>query len=93
MLFRPMFLAVPALVLLAACEEGMMSSGAGTTLAPLGSNDINTTATTPDGIADSALNAPGNAGECEQLALIIESADSSEGARQEAVEERARLGC
>ena len=93
MLFRPMFLAVPALVLLAACEEGMMSSGGGTTLAPLGTNDINTTATTPEGIAQSAVNAPGDAGQCEQLALVIESADSSESARQEALDDRARIGC
>ena len=93
MLFRPMFLAVPALVLLAACEEGMMSSGGGTTLAPLGANDINTTATTPEGIAQSAVNAPGDAGQCEQLALVIESADSSESARQEALDDRARIGC
>ena len=87
MLFRPMFLAVPALVLLAACEEGMMSSGGRATLAPLGANDNDTTAATPEGIADFAFNAPGNAQECESLALVIESA------RPEAVEDRARLSC
>lgn len=90
MLFRPMILAVPALVLLAACEGGMMRSDGGTTLAPPGSNDISTT---PEGIADPALSAASNAGECEQLALIIENADSSESARQDAFENRARLGC
>jgi hypothetical protein len=87
-------LALSAFTVLAACEEGMMaSSGGGNVNTGIGANNIDTVATTPEGIAQTALNAPGNVGECTDLALVIESADSTEVARQTAIDERARLGC
>ena len=83
--------AIPALFLLAACEEGgVLGSGTNT---GIGANDIDTVATTPDGQVQAALDAPGRAGQCEELALRIESSDSTEVARQAAIEERQRIGC
>ena len=102
MISRLSLLAVPALVLLAGCDESMMMGGAtagdaGTIGAgantQVGAANIQTTATTPQGILNAQLAEPGQAGECERLALIIEDSASTEVARQGAIEDRQRIGC
>jgi hypothetical protein len=91
MISRLSLAAVPALFLLAACEEGgVMGSGTNT---GIGANDINTVATTPEGQLQTALNAPGQVSTCEDLAIRIERSDVTEVERQAAIEERQRIGC
>jgi hypothetical protein len=95
MISRLSLIAVPALVLLAGCDDMMAGGGTmGTgTNTGVGAIDADTTATTPGGIVAAQIAAPGNAGECERLALTIENSDSTEVARQAAIDDRARLGC
>ena len=91
MISRFTLAAVPALFLLAACEEGaVLGSGTNT---GIGANNIDTVATTPEGQVQTALDAPGQVGQCEDLALRIERADVTEVERQAAIEERQRIGC
>jgi hypothetical protein len=95
MILRLSILAVPALMLLAGCED--MIGGGGTlgtgTTTDVGAISVDTTATTPEGIQRAQLAEPSQAGECERLALIIEDSASTEVARQAAIEDRARIGC
>jgi hypothetical protein len=102
MQLRLSFLAVPALILVAGCDEMMMAGGgtagdAGTIGAgastQIGAANVQTSATTPDGIVAAQLAQPSQAGECERLALVIEDAASTEVARQAAIEDRQRIGC
>jgi hypothetical protein len=95
MISRLSLIAVPALVLLAGCDDMMAGGGTmGTgTNTGVGAIDADTTATTPGGIVAAQIAAPGDAGECERLALTIENSDSTEVARQAAIDDRARLGC
>lgn len=95
MFSRLSVVAVPALLLLAGCED--MMGGGGTlgtgTNTGIGAIDADTAATTPAGIVAAQIAAPGDAGECERLGLIIEDSDSTEVARQAAIDDRARIGC
>lgn len=96
MISRLSLLAVPALLFVAGCEDMMMADsgtiGSGTNTG-VGANSIDTAATTPEGIAAAQIAEPGQAGECERLALIIEDSASTEVARQGAIEDRQRIGC
>jgi hypothetical protein len=96
MFSRLYLLAVPALILVAGCDETMMADsgtiGSGTNT-NVGANNIDTAATTPEGIAAAQIAQPGQAGECERLALVIEDSASTEVARQGAIEDRQRIGC
>ncbi|EYD75801.1 hypothetical protein Rumeso_02583 [Rubellimicrobium mesophilum DSM 19309] len=103
MQLRLSYLAVPALLLVAGCDESMMMGGgqtagdAGTigsgTNTQVGADNIQTTATTPQGILRAQLAEPSQVGECERLALVIEDSASTEVARQAAIEDRQRIGC
>jgi hypothetical protein len=98
MQLRLSLLAVPALILLAGCDESMMLGGdAGNigsgTNTQVGAANIQTTATTPGGVVAAQLAEPSQAGECERLALVIEDSASTEVARQAAIEDRQRIGC
>ena len=95
MILRLSFLAVPAMMLLAGCEDMMGSGGTLGTGATteIGAISADTTATTPEGVVAAQVAAPGDAGECQRLALTIEDSASTEVARQAAIEDRMRLGC
>ena len=96
-------LAVPALLFVAGCDESMMMGGGQTAAdsgtigsganTQVGAANIQTTATTPEGVLNAQLAAPSQAGECERLALVIEDSESTEVARQAAIEDRQRIGC
>ncbi|TNC71377.1 hypothetical protein [Rubellimicrobium roseum] len=91
MISKPLALAAAALLFVAACEEGaVLGSGTNT---GIGATDVDSVATTPDGVVADAVSAPGDAGECQELALRIEDSEQTEVARQAAIEERQRLGC
>ncbi|WP_210527741.1 hypothetical protein [Rubellimicrobium arenae] len=91
MISRLTVLAIPALFLVSACEEGgVLGTGSNT---QIGATDGQAYGTTPEGIVQSQLNAPQNAGSCENLALRIENSEVNEVERQAAIEERERLGC
>ena len=103
MRLRLSLLAVPALIVLAGCDESMMMGGGQTagdagnlgsgTNTQVGADNIQTTATTPEGILNAQLATPSQATECERLALVIEDSASTEVARQAAIEDRQRIGC
>ena len=102
MQLRLSLLAIPALFLVAGCDESMMMGGAapgdsGTIGAgantQVGADNIQTAATTPAGITATQLAEPSQVGECERLALVIEDSASTEVARQAAIEDRQRIGC
>lgn len=91
MISKPLALAAAALLFVTACEDtGVLGSGTNT---GLGANNVETTATTPEGVLADQIAAPGDAGDCQRLAERIERADETEVARQAAIEERQRLGC
>ncbi|MBP1805965.1 hypothetical protein [Rubellimicrobium aerolatum] len=91
MISRLTVVAIPALLLLAACEEGgVLGTGTNT---GIGATDAQTAGTTPEGILSSQISAPSNAGTCENLALRIENSETNEVERQASIEERERLGC
>ncbi len=97
------FLAIPALILVAGCDESMMAGGGQTAAdsgtigagsnTQIGAANVQTTATTPSGVVRAQLAEPSQAGECERLALVIEDSSSTEVARQAAIEDRQRIGC
>jgi hypothetical protein len=95
MISRLSIIAIPALILLAGCED--MMAGGGTigsgTNTGVGAISADTTGTTPAGVVAAQVATPGDAGECERLALIIEDSASTEVARQAAIDDRARIGC
>lgn len=95
MISRLSLVAVPALIFLAGCEDMMGSTGTlgSGTNTQVGAANIDTTATTPEGIQRAQLAEPSQAGECEDLALRIEDSESTEVERQAAIEERQRIGC
>jgi len=103
MQLRLSYIAVSALILVAGCDGSMMmgtgqtAGDAGTigsgTNTQVGADNIQTTATTPQGVLRAQLAAPSQAGECERLALVIEDSTSTEVARQGAIEDRQRIGC
>lgn len=95
MISRLSLVAVPALMLLAGCEDMMGSGGTiGTgTNTGVGALNVDTAATTPEGIQAAQLAQPSQADDCERLALVIQDSASTEVARQAAIEDRARIGC
>ena len=99
MTFKFAAIGAATLVLLAGCQD--MTGGAGGRAGQvgtgmntqIGSIDADTAATTPEGIVATQLSNPANVSECEALARTAEDSDTTEVARQSAIEDRARLGC
>ena len=97
------YLAVPALILLAGCDQSMMMGGgqvpgdAGVvgsgTNTNVGAINADTAAASPQGIVAAQLATPNHASDCERLALTIQQSDSTEVERQHAIEEQQRIGC
>lgn len=92
MTLRTFLLAAPAVLLLAGCDE-MMAPTAGGDIRDAGAIAPETTATTPAGTVAAQLAAPGDAAECQRLALVIEDGNANAVDRQAALDQREQLGC